>query len=72
MLSVSSDYAEGVREAIASGGCNASRATFGAGCLAALSSQDDLPKEWTLKYTHYPRAVEMTKALVALRHPSSI
>jgi len=62
----SKTFTEGVRAAIASGGCNSSRAGFGAACLAAQEA-DNFPTEWTSKYAHFARAEELAKTLVSFR-----
>jgi len=67
---------EGVKMAIGSGGCNASRASFAAACLAAFSSyspdssQDVLgfiPEEWKSKTTNFQKASDLVKKLIEMR-----
>jgi len=68
---------EGVKMAILTGGCNASRADFASACLAALSAyspdssnQDVLgfiPEEWKSKTTNFKQASDLVKKLLEMR-----
>lgn len=66
-VSGANPYMQAIRDTIAAGGCNASRAIFVGACLGAALGAEGLPAEWKAKCDRAAEAEALATRLAALR-----